>query len=222
MMTTKKGNGSNVICSRTKKPTTECGCEPSDHGLLCAILVSPLMCHPNEDAACHKPGSRSMRSGNPGEGICPECVESMLDGDFTTAQMDIEFPHPVLYGILIYDEGQVRWCSLGGMPKLKAVDVFADWDRVSGADGHRTYALGVFPYRADSSDLEKVAMVGKAMAGFERCRQELAWYADPATWKSSNGESGDCWLPPPLPPVSTDGGKRAYLALQSLWPWSAT
>lgn len=69
------------------------------------------------------------------------------------------------YGILILDPTGgdnggtiVRWDSMGGRPLEEAARDLATWDRVTGPDGHRTYALALAEY-------EGPGMVSPQLAG---------------------------------------------------------
>jgi len=50
-------------------------------------------------------------------------------------------------GIVVFDEGNICWSTLGGMEAEKAFEIFDDWGRVTDSNAHRVYAVGLAPYR---------------------------------------------------------------------------
>jgi predicted HAD superfamily Cof-like phosphohydrolase len=66
------------------------------------------------------------------------------------------------YGIVVFDpnspEGKFDWYSGGGMRLEDAERVIRTWDRVSGADGHRVYAIGIAPWRGFDVELDEADM----------------------------------------------------------------
>jgi len=74
-----------MICSLTKKSTTECGCV----GLRCAIVVSSG--EAQDDVACHNPATRQFGGGD--EGLCDDCLNEMAQGgDFPLDKVDEIYP----------------------------------------------------------------------------------------------------------------------------------
>jgi hypothetical protein len=171
-----------TICFHTRKPVDECNCEPSRHGLRCGTIVSPNY-EGSPDVVCHNPADRYCGGKVKDDGICSSCLEEAAQGgDFPTDKLDDYYPPATRYGILTYDRGDVRWCSLGAMPKLDAEERFRTWDRVSGADAHRVYALGVLPYeRLDDGNTDHVLratqLVEQCLVRFEGVERAMRDYA---------------------------------------------
>jgi hypothetical protein len=55
-------------------------------------------------------------------------------------------PSAGTHGVLVSDRGTIRFSSHGGLPPHEAYRLFWEWDRVTGADAHPVYALGVTMY----------------------------------------------------------------------------
>lgn len=165
-----------TVCSKNGKPVTECGCQPSRHGLRCGMIVSPNH-EDSPDVVCHNPADRYCGGRGPDDGICSDHLnEAAEGGDFPTDKLDDYYPPAIRYGVLTYDRGDVRWCSLGAMPKLDADEQYRTWDRVTGDDAHRVYALGVFPHEK-LNGASSNRLVESALARLEAVERAMRDYA---------------------------------------------
>ena len=165
-----------TICNQTRKPVSECGCPPSRHGLRCGMVVVPSY-EDLGDIVCHKPADRYCGGTGTDDGICSDHLDEAAEGgDFPADKIDLYYPPATRYGILTYDRGDVRWCSLGAIPKLDAEEQCRTWDRVSGADNHRVYVLGMFPYEPLHDEL-KAVLVERSLARFQGIEHTLREYA---------------------------------------------
>ena len=104
------------------------------------------------------------------EEISPETDIATTDTDRPATNPDPQF------GVLVYDRGEIRWSSFGGTSRPKAEALFLDWDRVTGPDGHRTYALGIAPFVENPQGDEIRMLVESCLMLQELARREKLNY----------------------------------------------
>ena len=134
-------------CGRTGKDVSECGCKPSDIGLICAMLVSPS--HENSpDVVCHKSAERLISSGKPGEGCCNDCLDEMVQGgDFDTREVDVLYPKvggvsqmKMLErgeGMKVHAEPEARIATFSEPDEDPRIVGYPDWDTFHSRKGTR-------------------------------------------------------------------------------------
>lgn len=80
---------------------------------------------------------------------------------------------PPRFGVLVIDKGNIRWSSRGAMSLEDATEDFATWDRSTGEDNHRVFAIGVYPW-TEMAFVEQVGtFLTAAFAAYEGARKRI-------------------------------------------------